>query len=252
MSSISQVHILPRLLRFKEAKRDQVITIENMTNEVINYEFSAAKYKEGNGESVKTITLFQSNQPNGKINAKQKERIIIQYIGSFTKKETEKAEVLQILIDDSPHFNQTITIDCEFESIKQEDLNEDNQKTDDDLKKIVSILNLNDDDPKSKKKKLSIDEILKPLKSPKLKAKKLKNLTVLIIFTFFISLAIFAFSIYTAFLNGYNHTFQRLVDFYGLERIVKLCLLEDNIFKLFTFNNFSTQNFYSPYHKNSF
>lgn len=244
----NQVHVVPRLLRFTESKRDQVITIENNTNDEINYEFSAAKYEEIIG---KTVTLFQSNLPNGKIRPKNKERIIIQYIGKFTKKETERAEILQVVINDGPHFQQIITIDCEFESpALDKELNElVIQKSDDDLKKIVNILNLSDEDKQSKKSKLvTINEILKPL-TPKFKSKKLKNLNVLTCFIFMISLILFGFSIYIAFLNGYNSTFQtQIVEYYGLEKIVKLCL-EENIQSIYQWfarpNSSNLQDFYS-------
>lgn len=219
------VKILPRLLRFKENKRDQVITIENNTNAVISYEFSAAKYKEENGQ-IKT--LFQSNQPCGKITAKNRERIIIQYMGAFSKKDTEKAEVLQVIIDDTPQ--QAITIDCEFESAKldSELVEEARRKSDDDLGKIVNILNLNDEDPKqSKKGKMAtLNEILKPL-TPKFQGKKLKNLPLLTALIFLVSLLILTFSLYIAFLNGYSSTFKRMIDDYGLQRIVKLCMQQN-------------------------
>ena len=242
--SLNQVRIVPRLLRFKEAKREQTLTIENNTGHEISYEFSAATYQE---EAGKVITLFQSNLPNGRIKTNCKEEIIIQYVGSFTKKETEKAEVLQVLLDGSPHFSQTITVDCEFESDQLDNgrnqLN--NQKTEDDLNKIVNILNLDEDDRK-KGKLATINEILRPL-SPKFKSKKLRNLTFLTVFIFLISLAILSFSVYIAFLNGYDATFKQIIAFYGLERIVKLCL-EDSLYQVFTFgrsNWTNSANFYS-------
>lgn len=228
MNLSSQVQILPRLLRFKENKRDQVITIENNTNAPISYEFSAAKHREEKGQ---IRTLFQSNQPVGKINPKSSERIVIQYTGAFTKSDIEKAEVLQVVIDESPQ--QAITIDCEFESPKLDsELTETAGKqksSDDDLGKIVNILNLADEDgkPGKKGKLATLNEILKPL-TPKLKTKKLKNLNLLTVLIFLISLLILGFSLYVAFLNGYSETFRGQVADYGLDRIVKLCL-EENI-----------------------
>lgn len=241
MTLSSQVQILPRLLRFKENKRDQVITIENNTNAPISYEFSAAKYREEKGQ-IKT--LFQSNQPCGKINPKSRERIIIQYQGAFTKSDIEKAEVLQVVIDESPQ--QAITIDCEFESAKLDNelpAETAKQKSEDDLGKIVNILNLNDEDAKQGKKgKLAtLNEILKPI-TPKFKTKKLKNLNLLTALIFLTSLLILGFSLYVAFLNGYSSTFQSQVADYGLERIVKLCLeenLEDIKRMLFSFSRSS-------------
>ena len=252
----SQVKILPRLLRFKENKRDQVITIENSTNAAISYEFSAAKYKEENGQ-IKT--LFQSDRPSGKIAPKSGERIIIQYMGAFTKKDTEKAEVLQVVIDESPQ--QAITIDCEFESAKldSELVEAAKQKSDDDLGKIVNILNLNDDDQKqSKKGKLTtLNEILKPL-TPKFKAKKMKSLNLLTALIFLVSLLILGFSLYIAFLNGYSSTFQSQIADYGLERIVKLCMqknVEDIKQMFFRFSrsspNTTIDHVHSPVDKDS-
>lgn len=78
-ANTNQISILPRLLRFKESKRDQLITIENNTNSTITFEFSAAKYTD---ENNKVHALFQSNKPNGQIDSKSKDKIIIQYTGN--------------------------------------------------------------------------------------------------------------------------------------------------------------------------
>ena len=137
---MNQISIIPRLLNFKETKRNQTITIENNSNNLINFELSAAKYTSSE-ENNKIITLFQSNKPNGKIEAKCKENIIIQYIGNFTKKQIDKAEILQITIEiPELKINENITIDCEFKEteIINENCKLDN-KIDDDLDKLGKV-----------------------------------------------------------------------------------------------------------------
>lgn len=110
MGSFRHVKVSPQRLIFTPTQREQVLTIENGTNQSMDFEIAAHR-------STRTgeLSLFQSNLPSGRLSAFSRERILIQYCGDFGELDTDCAETLQLLFRNSQQELHLITLDCEFE-----------------------------------------------------------------------------------------------------------------------------------------
>ena len=110
MGSFRHLRASPEKLIFSPTQREQVLTIENGTNQSIDFEIAAHR-------STRTgeLSLFQSNLPSGRLAAFTRERILIQYCGEFGQLDTDCAETLQLFFRNPQQELHLITLDCEFE-----------------------------------------------------------------------------------------------------------------------------------------